>query len=185
MSTIPLLDPPNAIRAPRIAVVGAGSATSEEEDLAHELGKRLAESGAIVVSGGLGGVMAAASRGAWGADGLTLGFLPGDDVGRANPWVRIVIPTGMGEARNVLVVRAAEAVVAVGGEWGTLSEIALARKTARPVCLLGPGFPLLELPRTLLPAEAVAWANEAARRFRDGCAESFTDLPGPPEDAVR
>jgi uncharacterized protein (TIGR00725 family) len=93
----------------------------------------LAEAGAVVVCGGLGGVMEAACRGAAEAGGLTVGLLPGDNRAAANRWVRVAIPTGMGELRNGLVVRAADVVVAVGGEYGTLSEIALALKIGRPV----------------------------------------------------
>jgi hypothetical protein len=156
----------------RVAVVGAGSATAAEEALADELGERLAARGTLVITGGLGGVMAAASRGASRAGGCTVGLLPGDAAGEANPFVLIPIPTGMGEARNVLVVRAAEALVAVGGEWGRLSEIALARKTGRAICLLGPGFPGLDLPRTADAEEAAGWACEAARRFREGRADT-------------
>jgi uncharacterized protein (TIGR00725 family) len=86
-----------------------------------------------VVCGGLGGVMAAACRGAKSAGGLTVGILPGEDRAAANPWVDVAIPTGLGEARNALVVRAADVVVAVGGEYGTLSEIALALRAGKPV----------------------------------------------------
>ena len=169
----------------RVAVVGAGSATADEEALADELGERLAARGALVVTGGLGGVMAAASRGAFRAGGCTVGLLPGDSADEASPFVRIPIPTGMGEGRNVLVVRAAEALVAVGGEWGTLSEIALARKTGRAVCLLGPGFPGLDLPRAARAEEAAGWACEAARRFREGCADDLTGISGAPPWTVR
>jgi uncharacterized protein (TIGR00725 family) len=87
----------------------------------------------IVVTGGCTGVMEAASKGAREAGGTTLGILPGADRREANAWVSVAVPTGMGEARNALVVRAADALVAVGGAWGTLSEIALARKTGKPV----------------------------------------------------
>jgi uncharacterized protein (TIGR00725 family) len=101
--------------------------------VAEEVGRLLAEAGAIVVTGGCGGVMEAASKGAREAGGTTLGILPGADRREANEWLAVAVPTGMGEARNALVVRAADAVVAVGGAWGTLSEIALARKTGTPV----------------------------------------------------
>lgn len=90
-----------------------------------------------MVTGGLGGVMEAASRGARQAGGLTLGILPGTDRGDANPHVEVAVPTGMGEARNALVVRAADGLIAIGGEWGTLSEIALARKGGKPVVGIG------------------------------------------------
>jgi uncharacterized protein (TIGR00725 family) len=118
---------------PQVAVVGAGDASAEQRAAAEEVGRLLAEAGAVVVTGGRGGVMEAASRGAFEAGGLTIGILPGSDRREANPYVRAAVPTGMGEARNALVVRAADAVVAIGGEWGTLSEIALARKTGKPV----------------------------------------------------
>ena len=117
-----------------MAVVGPGAgASAVERDSAEELGRRLAESGAVVVCGGLGGVMEAACRGARTAGGLTLGILPGRDRREANPFVEIAVPTGLGEARNALVVRAADAMVAVGGAYGTLSEIALALKGGTPV----------------------------------------------------
>jgi hypothetical protein len=124
--------------ASQVAVVGAGEAAAEEELAAAEaIGAGLAERGAIVVTGGLGGVMEAASRGARSKRGLTLGVLPGDRRDDANGWVQVAVPTGMGELRNGLVVRAADVVVAIGGGAGTLSEIALALKIGRPVIGLG------------------------------------------------
>jgi uncharacterized protein (TIGR00725 family) len=124
-------------RTPYIAVVGPGEASPEELHSAEEVGAGLAAAGAVVVSGGLGGVMEAAYRGARSRRGRTLGILPGDDRDAANGWVEIAVPTGMGELRNGLVVRAADAVVAIGGGHGTLSEIALALKLGRPVVGLG------------------------------------------------
>jgi uncharacterized protein (TIGR00725 family) len=116
-----------------VAVVGPGDATPDEADAAEQVGAGLARAGAVVVCGGLGGVMAAACRGADAAGGLTIAILPGADRTAANEWARVVVPTGMGEMRNVLVVRAADAVIAVGGAYGTLSEVALALKTGLPV----------------------------------------------------
>jgi uncharacterized protein (TIGR00725 family) len=116
-----------------IAVIGASDATAEDEARAEAVGTALGQAGATVVCGGLGGVMAAACRGAKSAGGLTIGILPGDDRAAANPWVDVAIPTGLGEARNALVVRTADAIVAVGGEYGTLSEIALALRAGKPV----------------------------------------------------
>jgi uncharacterized protein (TIGR00725 family) len=136
-------------------VVGAGDATAAQREAAEEVGRLLAEAGAIVVTGGRGGVMEAASKGARSAGGLTLGILPGADRREANPYVQVAVPTGMGEARNALVVRAADALVAVGGEWGTLSEIALARKTGKPVVGLGT-WDLDGVERSDSPAAAVA-----------------------------
>ena len=118
-------------------MVGPGDATADEGATAEEVGRLLAEAGAVVVTGGCSGVMEAASKGAREAGGTTLGILPGADRSEANAWVSVAVPTGMGEARNALVVRAADALVAVGGAWGTLSEIALARKTGKPVVALG------------------------------------------------
>jgi uncharacterized protein (TIGR00725 family) len=120
-----------------VAVVGPGEATDAQLEAAEEVGRRLAEHDAIVVCGGLGGVMAAACRGARSAGGLTIGILPGGDRSEANEWVTVSIPTGLGELRNGLVVRAADAVIAVGGAYGTLSEIAFALKTGVPVIGLG------------------------------------------------
>lgn len=116
-----------------MAVIGPGDATPAEAAAAEAVGQGLAAGGAVVVCGGLGGVMAAACRGARAAGGLTVGLLPGSDRGAANPWVSVAIPTGLGEARNALVVRSADAVVAIGGAYGTLSELALAVKAGVPV----------------------------------------------------
>ena len=116
-----------------VAVVGTGDADRRLEVLAEDVGRRLAECGVLLVCGGLGGVMAAACRGAKSAGGLTVGLLPGDDRAAANPWVDLAVATGLGEARNLVLVRTADAVIAVGGGYGTLSEIALARKLGRRV----------------------------------------------------
>jgi len=120
-------------RTPYVAVVGASSATEEDLADAESVGRELAQHGAIVVCGGRGGVMAAASRGAAGAGGTVVGILPGLDRSDANEWLTVSIPTGFGEMRNGLVVRAAEVVIAVGGAYGTLSEIALALQAGRRV----------------------------------------------------
>jgi uncharacterized protein (TIGR00725 family) len=126
-----------ATRGPVAAVVGPGDATDPAllAD-AEAVGAGLAAAGAVVVTGGLGGGMAAASRGARGAGGQVVGILPGDDAGEANAWVDVAVPTGLGQGRNLLVVRSAAVVVAVGGSWGTLAEVALARRLAIPVVTL-------------------------------------------------
>ncbi len=116
-----------------VAVVGAGRCSAEVAALAESVGRELAQRGAVVVCGGLGGVMEAACRGAKSAGGVTVGILPGTARRDANPHVDIPIVTGMGEARNVLVVRSAQAVIAISGEYGTLSEIAHALKLGIPV----------------------------------------------------
>jgi uncharacterized protein (TIGR00725 family) len=120
-----------------IAVIGASDASPEQRKQAEAAGRRLAELGAVVVTGGRGGVMEAACRGAKEAGGRTIGILPNDDRADANPFVDVVIPTGLGEMRNALVVRAADAVVAIGGAWGTLSEIAFARGAGKAVFGVG------------------------------------------------
>jgi uncharacterized protein (TIGR00725 family) len=119
--------------APWIAVVGPGRASEAELAAAETVGAEVAAAGAVLVCGGLGGVMEAACRGARSRRGMTVGLLPGLDRTDANGWVEVAIPTGLGEARNALVVRAADVVIAIGGAWGTLSEIGLALKTGRRV----------------------------------------------------
>lgn len=120
-----------------VGVVGPGTASDPERDLARAVGAGLAHAGVIVVTGGLGGVMEAASRGAHEAGGTTLGLLPGRDRDAGNAYLTVAVPTGMGEMRNPLVVRSSDALIAIGGSWGTLSEIALAIRTGVPVIGLG------------------------------------------------
>ena len=116
-----------------IAVIGDSSCSPEEVKLAESVGEILAKQGATIVCGGLGGVMEAACRGAKSKGGLTIGILPGQDPSTANAWVDIPVVTGIGEARNVAVVKSAQAVIAIGGRYGTLSEIAHALKSNIPV----------------------------------------------------
>ena len=116
-----------------VAVVGPGDASPAELESAELIGRGIAQAGDVLVCGGLGGVMAAACRGAVSAGGMTVGILPGSDRSAGNEWLTVAIPTGLGELRNGLVVRAADAVIAVGGAYGTLSEVALALKTGVPV----------------------------------------------------
>jgi uncharacterized protein (TIGR00725 family) len=136
--------------------VGPGQAGLEELALAEEVGAAVAASRCGLVCGGLGGVMEAACRGARSRGGLTVGLLPGLDRESANGWVVAALPTGLGEARNVLVVRAADAVVAIGGGWGTLSEIALALRAGLPVVGIGTWEPALRGE----PAEGVVAAGD-------------------------
>lgn len=117
---------------PRVAVCGDGSPSALDAD-ARAIGQMLAQAGCVLLTGGLGGVMAAASQGAQEAGGLVIGILPTYDPRDANPYVTLPICTGLGHARNVVLVASAEVVIAIGGAWGTLSEIALARKVGRPV----------------------------------------------------
>ncbi len=146
------------MHGPCVAVCGPGTdATAGELAWAEEVGGLLAEAGALLVCGGLGGVMEAACRGARSKLGFTIGLLPGDSREDANGWVSLAIPTGMGEARNVLIVRAADAVIAIGGGWGTLSEVAFALKRGTPVISLG-SFALDPVVPAGSPAEAAELA---------------------------
>jgi hypothetical protein len=139
-----------------VSVVGAGQATAQESAWAEEVGRLLAERGAVLVCGGLGGVMEAACSGARAAGGLTVGILPGYDRTAANPWTDVAIATGLAEARNVIVAASGDGVIAVGGSLGTLSEIAFALKLRRPVVTLGSWH----LDPKHLPAQATLFAAQ-------------------------
>jgi uncharacterized protein (TIGR00725 family) len=159
---------------PYVAVCGPGIADSHESAWAEEIGRRLAEAGAVVVCGGISGVMDDVARGASGAGGTVVGILPGPDRAGASPHLTVSVPTGMGETRNALIARAADVVIAVAGEWGTLSEIALALKMGRPVVglytweLAKDGRPAEGIVRASTPEEAVARAMDLARRRSPG-----------------
>ena len=146
----------------QVCVIGSGA---EYEARAEEVGRLLAEAGVTVVTGGLGSVMAAAARGARSAGGTTIGVLPGETRVGANEWIDHVVVTGVGHARNLAVVASGEAVIAVGGSWGTLAEIALARVLGRPVVILEPGWEIEGdgVERAATPAEAVHLAIRLAR----------------------
>lgn len=116
-----------------IGVIGGGKCSHKVAKLAEEVGRGLAESGSTLICGGMGGVMEAACRGAKEAGGRTIGILPGNSVTTANPYVDIPIVTGMGEARNIIIIRSVQAVIAIDGEFGTLSEIAHALRSGTPV----------------------------------------------------
>jgi uncharacterized protein (TIGR00725 family) len=149
-----------------IAVIGAGKVSSEVAALAREVGRLIAERGAVMVCGGLGGVMAAAAQGARTAGGHTVGILPSYDLDSANDFIEFPIATGIGEARNALVVASADAVIALEGEAGTLSEIGLAMKIGRPVVALN-SWPEIKGPgRAANAAEAVQRALELAASRR-------------------
>lgn len=128
----------------QISVCGPRDCTEAERDTAFELGRLLAERGAVVICGGYGGVMAAVAAGARSADGVVVGILSGADRAGANPDLSIALPTGLGQARNAIIVNSGDAVIVVGGSWGTLSELALAmRRDDVPVVRLG-GWRLLD-----------------------------------------
>ncbi len=156
-----------ANRRLRIAVIGSAEASAEELATAHAVGRALARAEALVVCGGGGGVMAAAAAGARDEGGEVLGILPGDDPDAASEGVSIPLPSGLGEARNSLVVKAAEAVIAVAGGWGTVNEAALCMKIGRPLVgvrdRLGERF---DIERFQDPAAAVARALELATEWR-------------------
>ncbi|HEX5175236.1 MAG TPA: TIGR00725 family protein [Gaiellaceae bacterium] len=145
----------------QVSVIGSGA---EHEENAETVGRLLAERRATVVTGGLGEVMAAASRGAKGAGGTTIGILPGETRAGANPWLDHVVVTGIGHGRNLAVVASGDAVIAVGGRYGTLAEIAFALTLGRPVVVLEPGLVVEGTQRAQTPAEAVELALAAARR---------------------
>lgn len=153
---------------PYVAVCGPGDASWREVAWAEEIGRRLAEAGAVLVCGGMTGVMDGAARGAASRGGVCVGILPGADRAEASPHLTVAVATGLGEARNALVVRAADAVIAVGGGWGTLSEIALALKVGTPVVGLATwepakdGRPTEGVLRASSPEEAVSLALELA-----------------------
>jgi uncharacterized protein (TIGR00725 family) len=144
-----------------IGVIGGQFCSEDEERLAYEVGSLLAKQGAIIICGGLGGVMEAACRGAKEEGGTTIGVLPGPFRGDANPYVDYALATDMGQARNAIIVRTADAVIAVGGEYGTLSEIAMALKMGKKVIALSSweiaskGTPDDKIIRAASPEEAV------------------------------
>jgi uncharacterized protein (TIGR00725 family) len=142
----------------QVSVVGSGA---EHEASAEEVGRLLAERGATVVTGGLGEVMAAAARGAKGAGGTTIGIPPGETRADANPWLDHVVVTGIGHGRNLAVVASGDAVIAVGGRYGTLAEIGFALTLGRPVVVLEPGWEVDGARRAQTPAEAVELALAA------------------------
>jgi uncharacterized protein (TIGR00725 family) len=148
------------VREVQVSVIGSGS---EWEAQAEEVGRLLAERGCTVVTGGGAEVMAAAARGAKQAGGRTIGILPGESPEEANEWIDFSVASGIGHARNLAVAASGDALIAVGGSWGTLSEIAFARRLGRPVVLLeggvaveGEGFL-----RASTPEEAIELALSA------------------------
>lgn len=143
----------------QIAVCGPADPRAEDVTHALEVGRLLAERGATLLCGGYGGVMEAAARSAWEAGGVTVGVLSGSDDEGANPYLTVKISTGMGEARNAVLVRSAQAVIIIGGSWGTLSELALARRIGIPVVTLG-GWRVLD--GWGEPVEGVPAAEDAA-----------------------
>jgi uncharacterized protein (TIGR00725 family) len=141
----------------QLSVFGAGDATREQIALAEEVGRLLAEAGVALVTGGLGGVMEAASRGASGAGGIVIAVLPGSDPREANGYATVVVASGVGEGRNLAVAASGDAAIAIGHGYGTLSEVALARKLGRRVVVLD-GLDVPGTERASSPLEAVELA---------------------------
>jgi uncharacterized protein (TIGR00725 family) len=147
----------------QVSVVGSGS---EHEEHAETVGRLLGEHGVTVVTGGLGEVMAAAARGAKSAGGTTIGILPGETRRAANEWLDHVVVTGIGHGRNLAVVASGDAVISVGGRYGTLAEIGFALTLGRPVVVLEPGWEVEGTQRASTPGDAVELALAAARHTR-------------------
>ena len=145
-----------------IGVIGSGDASSEQSRIAEEVGRNIANIGCILVCGGLGGVMEAAAKGAKSADGLTVGIIPGPDRGQANPYIDIPVVTGLGEARNLIVVKSSNSIIAIGGSFGTLSEISFALKHDIPLIGLNTWDVSDKIIKCNNPKQAVNTAYELA-----------------------
>lgn len=148
----------------QIGVIGAGACGSDVRALAEIVGREVAKRGAVLLCGGLGGVMEAAAYGAKQEGGITLGILPGALREEANIWIDIAVVSGMGHARNALIAQSSDVLIAVNGEYGTLSEIALGLKMGKPVVVLEPGWKVEGVHRAKSPEEAV----ELAFRLTEG-----------------
>lgn len=143
-----------------IAVIGAGSCSKEIYNIAEEAGKLIAMNGAVLLTGGLGGVMEAASKGAQEEGGITVGILPGFSKDEANRYVDIPIATGLSHARNAVIARSADALIAIAGEYGTLSEIAIALKMGKPVIGIKTWDTIEGVIHVNTPAEAIKIISE-------------------------
>ncbi len=160
----------NLERRTIIGVIGAGRAGEQALRDAREIGRRIAREGAVLVCGGLGGVMEAACRGCREEEGETIGILPGGDPAQANPHITFAIPTNMGHARNIIIAHTAEVLIAVEGEYGTLSEMAIGLKLGRPVIALGSwpkigGVVYVDSPEEAVTAalDRIGWNGRPAR----------------------
>jgi uncharacterized protein (TIGR00725 family) len=150
-------------RPPVLSVIGAGDAPAAVCAAARELGRQIASRGAVLINGGRGGVMRAAAQGAQEAGGRTIGILPGYDRADANEFIEFVVATGMGEARNAIIIASADAVIALPGEGGTLAEIGFAKKFGRPVVALDSWPEIDGLHHATHAGEAVELALRLAR----------------------
>ncbi len=152
----------STVRKPVIAVVGAGKCSKKLRDMAFIVGKYVAENGGVIVCGGMGGIMEGAARGAREAGGVTIGILPTSNKEDANEFIDYIIPTGFGEARNIMVVRSADAVVAFPGKYGTLTEMAFALNAKKPVISVNAWKLGDEISQVDSPLEAAKLAMELA-----------------------
>ncbi len=150
-----------------IGVIGRGVASEEELNTAYEVGREIAKRDIVLVSGGMGGVMEAACRGAKTEGGLTVGIIPGIDKGEANPYVDIPVVTGMGHGRNVIVVHSSDAIIAIGGSYGTLSEIAFALRLRIPIIGINTWDVSSEIKNAESPGEAVDMAIRISSNLTD------------------
>ncbi|NOY89009.1 MAG: TIGR00725 family protein [FCB group bacterium] len=151
-------------RKPVIAVIGAGKCSKKLRDMAAEVGRFVAENDGVIVCGGLGGIMEGAARGAKEAGGVTIGILPTENKEDANDYIDYVIPTGFGEARNIMVIRTADAVVAFPGKYGTLSEMAFALRAQKPLVAVNAWKLGDEIIQAKTPLEAAKLAMEKVGR---------------------
>ncbi len=141
-----------------IGVIGAGVSSKEDDKLAYEVGKKIAESDCVLICGGMGGIMKEASRGCREAGGTAIGILPGHNYEDGNPYLTYAFTTGMGEMRNFLVVRFSDVLISIAGEYGTLSEMAIALKENKKVIALKPKYDIQGLIKVNSPSEAVHYA---------------------------
>ncbi len=148
---------------PQIGVIGSGECDERMWEMAYTTGKLIAEHGAILVNGGLGGVMEASARGARENGGLVVGIIPHGDMKLANPYCSVVIATDMGHARNIVLVNSSSAVISIGGEYGTLSEMAVALKTGKPLISVAPPVKLKGMILAESPERAVELALKLSR----------------------
>ncbi len=153
-------------RALMLTVIGAGDAPADVCAMAREVGREIAARGAVLINGGRGGVMRAAAEGAHSAGGHTIGILPSYDRASANEFIEFVIATGMGEARNAIIVASSDAVIAMPGEGGTLAEIGFAKKFGRPIVALKSWPEIDGLHRAETPRAAVELAVKLATHSR-------------------
>lgn len=158
---------PDFLRPIYVAVIGGGEVSPQVVEVAKEVGRQVARRGAVLLCGGLGGVMAAAAQGAQEAGGVSVGILPDGDRRRANPYLTYAVATNLGHARNMIIAHSADALIAVDGSFGTISEAAIALKLGKPVIALEVSWDLPGLGRAPSPQKAVEMALAALGKTKD------------------